>query len=171
MTRRRLPTRPKTIQLTSVELKDRCLEFLRRKFYPTQNVQFAKDRPKLLQWVVLWPATWFTKRGVRVSEEKYLEIFEGVFMDALIHGSTKITYFPAWLRQVIQAHFSHHGETYYEEAKLLRENALLNTILSGKLQPTNPAPDPVRELASAARLLKSKKKLPKTPPTTQLPLL
>lgn len=159
-------------QRTSEELRDRCLEFLRRKFYPEHNVQFAKDRPKLLAWVVLWPAVWFTKRGVRVTDAKYLELFEGVFMDALVHGATtKVTYFPAWLRQVIQSHFSHHGEAYYEEAKLLRENALIAGLLSGKIQPGKPAPDPVAELATAARLLRSKKKQPKQSQNSQLPLL
>jgi hypothetical protein len=107
----------------------------------------------------------------RVTTEKYREIFEGVFMDALIRGATQITYLPAWLAKTLQSHFDHHGETYYEEAKTIRENALLKGILSGKLQPGNPAPDPVTEMATAARLLKPAKRPAKKTPNSQLPLL
>jgi hypothetical protein len=159
-------------QETPQELRDACLDFLRRKFYSEQATAFLKDRPRLLAWVVLWPASWFNSRGVSFPPDKYREIFEGVFMDGLRFGNTgNITYLPAWLAKVIQSHFEHHGEEYYERAKSLRENALLKGILSGKLKPSEPTADPVRELAQAAALLKPKRKPAKTVKPSQLSLL
>jgi hypothetical protein len=64
MKRRQAPARR---QETPQELRDHCLDFLRRKFYPNHAVNFAKDRPRLLAWVVLWPAKWFNEKGVTVS--------------------------------------------------------------------------------------------------------
>jgi hypothetical protein len=169
------PPRRQTFQRkqeTPQELRDACLDFLRRKFYPEQATAFLKDRRRLLGWVVLWPAKWFNDRGVTVPTETYREIFEGVFMDGLRFGNTgNITYLPAWLAKVIQSHFEHHGEEYYERAKSLRENALLKGILSGKLKPSEPTADPVRELAQAAALLKPKKKPAKPVKPSQLSLL
>jgi hypothetical protein len=171
--------RPKTPrprpQQTSPELRDECLGFLERKFYEGRPRIFMKDRRRLLAWVVLWPAKWFNQRGVTVPADRYREIFMNVFMDGLRFGDTgNITYLPAWLAKIIQSHFSHHGEEYYDAAKLLRENDLLKGILSGKLQPMRwpvPARDPIREMAAAAALLKPKKKAPKRPVNAQLTML
>src|SRR6185369_17295894 len=91
-------------QLTSDELLNELLGFLQRKFYEGRAVAFQKDRRRLLEWVVLWPARWLDERGVTVASDKYREIFMSVFMDSLRFGDTaNITYLPAWLAKVIQS--------------------------------------------------------------------
>jgi len=163
-----LAKRPK--QPTPQELLDSLLDFLQRKFYQGYAVTFAKDRPRLLKWVVLWPAAWLNKRGVTLPADRYREIFMTVFMDTLRHGTTeKINYLPAYLATVIQRHFSHHEEEIYDEAKSIRnlvENAL---AITGKC--SQPAPDPVLDLATAASLLKPKKRHLSPSKTSQLDLL
>lgn len=164
--------KPPRKQQTSPELRDQCLDFLQRKFYQGHPVTFAKDRPRLLAWVVLWPAKWFNQRGVTVEPDRYFAIFSQVFMDGLRFGELeKITYLPAWLAKVIQSHFDHHGEDYYEAAKSIRENTLLKSILAGNLVAGIARPDPIRELAQAARLLEPKKKVKNTPVNDQLTML
>jgi len=144
--------RPIAKQPTPKELTDDLLGFLGRKFYAGEGVNFAKDRSRLLAWVVLWPAAWLQQRGVTISTENYRKIFMAVFMDALVHGSGKIQYRPAWLKQVIQSHFAMHGDEIYAEAKAVRtlvENAL---VLTGKCAMVA-RPDPIRELAAARSLV------------------
>lgn len=143
--------------MTSTEIRDEVLEFVRNKFYGGDPVGFAKDRKRLLGWVVLEPARWLDARGVTISGEEYRGLFldgrHGVLMEAIRHGAThEIRYRPAWLRQVIQSHLRMHGEELYERAKSARvlvENAL---SLAGRLT-QGARPDPVRELAQAATLL------------------
>jgi hypothetical protein len=169
--KRRKPIAPDRKQDTPQELSDDLLDFLHRKFYQTQTLQFAKDRPRLLAWVVLWPAKWFDERGVTVPTAKYKEIFMGVFMDGLRYGATdKIKYFPAWLAEVIQSHFAHHGEEYYEQAKATR-TATENALLMAQKLPAMEVTDPIRQLAQAARLLKPKKQAINAPKKDQLTLL
>lgn len=158
-------------QQTSPELLGACISFLQRKFYEGKDEAFAQDRQRLLQWVVCWPAKWLDERGITLSSDRYREIFFSVFMDGLRFGDTgKITYLPAWLAKVIQSHFAHHGDEIYDEAKSIRTLTESALILAGKL-PTLAAPDPVRELAQAARLLKPKKRAPNPPVKDQLTLL
>lgn len=112
----------------------------------------------MLAWVVLWPAAWLKQRGVTISTENYRKIFMAVFLDAMVHGTDKIKYRPAWLKQVIQSHFAMHGDEIYAEAKAVRtlvENAL---VLTGKCAPVA-RPDPMRELAAARALLTVRKPL------------
>ena len=154
----RPPVTPRAGQATSQELLDALCDFVRRKFYPTDPVEFAKDRPRLLKWVILYPAKWLDERSVTMPPDRYRAVLESVLMDALRFGATgQITYRPAWLAQVVQSHFRAHGEEYYETAKALRDLApnALRTILTNRVAPP---PDPVRELALAARLLKTKKR-------------
>lgn len=93
-------------QPTPQELRDELLGFLQRKFYPGQPVAFAKDRRRLLDWVILWPAKWLDDRGVTIPADRYRAIFMSVFMDGLRFGDTaNITYLPAWLAKCIQSHF------------------------------------------------------------------
>src|ERR1035437_2218454 len=105
-------------QQTSQELLDDLLGFLERKYYEGHRIEYLKDRRRLLAWVVLWPATWLHERGVTLPDERYRQIFMGVFMDALRLGDTgNIKYLPAWLAKVIQSHFAVHGDEIYEQAK------------------------------------------------------
>jgi hypothetical protein len=158
-------------QPTPKELLDELLDFIQRKFYQGRTVAFAKDRPRLLKWVVLWPATWLNKRGVTLPPARYREIFMAVFLDGIRFGTAdQITYFPAYLAKIIQSHFQHHEDEIYAEAKSMRnlvENAI---VIAGKSAQS--APDPVRELATASRLISVRKKpAPKPPVKAQLPLL
>lgn len=161
-------------QLTSDELTGKCLAFLQRKFYQGRDGEFSKQRQDLLRLVVLWPAKWFDDRAVTISADQYLKIFDSVFMDSIRFGDIEnLLYPPAWLAKVIHSHFDIHGEDYYRAAKSMRilaENAMLFA------QNRNPAlaPDPVREMAQAARLLKPRnhgKRAVSTPKKEQLNLL
>jgi hypothetical protein len=167
-------TRPsiKVTQPTPDDLVSSLLDFIRRKFYEGHPVPFAKDRQHLLKWVVLWPATWFNSRGVTVPPARYKEITESVLMDAIRFGqpSDTIKYLPAYLKHVLVAHFRHHGEAYYDEAKSARSLAEHAVLVAGQMV-VQRAPDAVRELAAAARLLKPRKAPSKPPIKSQLTLL
>lgn len=143
--------RPK--QITSQELRDDLLQFIRQKFYEADYVSFYKDTRLLLKWVVLWPASWFNKRGVTIPAARYKEILTGILMTAVRLGNTgAIRYRPAWLMKVVQSHFAIHGDEYYEAAKSIRNLAEHALLVAGKA--AQRAPDPVGELAAANRLLK-----------------
>lgn len=162
--------RPARKQPTPLELRDSLLDFLERKFYQGHRIQFLKDRQRLLAWVVLWPAKWLNERGVTIPADRYREIFMAVFMDSLRFGQVeKVTYFPAWLAKVIQSHFAIHGEDIYDEGKNLRTVIERTLLVAGKQQ--GHGPDPVRDLAQAARLLKAPKRPSKSPVKQQLTLL
>ena len=167
------PGRPSQRSLTSAELRDEILGFIQGKFYQGAAVEFSKDRPRLLSWVVLEPARWLDERGVTIASEQYRGLFldskAGVLMEAIRFGAThEIRYRPAWLRQVIQSHLRIHGDELYAAAKsaaVAIDNAL---SLAGRLTGVR-QPDPVRELAAAASLLKSPKRRPQpscTPPAS-----
>lgn len=140
-------------QPTPKELTDSCLDFLRRKFYnqPGDEKCFCQDRKHLLGWVVLWPASWLNKRGVTIHGDAYREIFNKVFMQAAAHATDKIKYRPAWMRMVIQSHFNIHGETYYEEAKAVRNQIEQALMLTKNV--AAPVADPVKEMAAARDIL------------------
>jgi hypothetical protein len=148
---------PRPTQTTSQELLDELCRFCRVKFYAEDAVEFAKDRPRLLEWVLLYPAGWLSSRGVTLPPARYRAILEGVLMDAVRYGNTsKVSYRPAWLRMVVKSHFACHGDEYYEEGKSMRN--LVDHALQVANQARGSRPDPVRELALAARLLKTKKR-------------
>lgn len=145
----RLNSRPK--QPTPKELTNGLLDLIRRKFYEGDSVAFAKDRSRLLAWVVLWPASWLNSRGVSITTDSYREVFSKVIMEAVIHGTEKVRYRPAWLKQVVQSHFKIHGEEIYNAAKSARslvETAMLLTGKSAHIQS-----DPMREMSVARSLI------------------
>ena len=162
---------PERHQPTPDALLAELLDFLQRKFYEGHAVNFTKDRRRLLDWVVLWPAKWLNERGVTLPAERYREIFFTVFMDGLVFGNVgQITYLPAWLAKVIQSHFQHHGDEIYQEAKSMRSMVEETMILTGKLAVRKA--DPVNTLAQAAALLRQPKKRSKIrPQKAQLSLL
>jgi len=146
------------------------MAFLRRQFYEGHPVEFLKDQRRLLAWVVLWPASWFEEKGVSIPDSQYKAIFMDVFMTALRMGDTgNITYLPAYLAKCIQSHFAVHGDEYYEQAKSIRTLAEHTLLSAGK--PTLARPDPVRELAVAARLVKASRPTRKPAKKEQLTLL
>ena len=151
-------------QPTPEELTDSCLSILRAKFYmlPGDEKCFAQDRKRLLKWVVLFPAAWLNSKGVTLHGDQYREIFVKTFIQAASHVQSKIQYRPGYLRHVIQEHFRHHGEDYYDQAKATRN--LLDQTMVALSQARPAAPDPVREMASARQILttgQAKKTTPK----------
>jgi hypothetical protein len=153
-------------QMTSEELTEACLTFLKRKFYSTETVAFAQDREKLLEWVVLWPASWLDEREITIPVERYREIFMKVMMDAVVHGNERIKYRPAWLRQVIQSHFDIHGEEIYNAAKNVRTIAE-SILLSAGRAAVPQAVDPIRQMAQARAILLAAKSQAKTKPVKE----
>ncbi len=162
-------------QPTSPELTEELLRFIQVKFYPDDPVEFTKDKPRLLRWVVFEFARWLERRGVTLRPARFLEIIrDNVLMEALRHGNTgNIAYRPGYLRMVVQRHLAHHGEEYYEEGKSIR--TLAETALLAAQRPNVPAPDPIRDLAQADRLLgqalRQKKRPVDAPIKRQLTLL
>ena len=168
---RRPKSRPRSQQPTPEVLLAQLLDFLQRKFYQGHPVNFAKDRRRLLDWVVLWPAKWLNERAVTIPPDRYREIFYCVFQNALAFGNTNgITYLPAYLAKVIQSHFAHHEEEIYQEGKNLRTMVEETLLATGKLVAER-QPDPVLDLARAARLLAPKRHAVKAPQKAQLTLL
>lgn len=171
---RRKAEQPARRQLTPDELLGRCLAFLQRKFYQGQDRAYSKDRQRLLKWVVLWPAKWLDERAVSIPPDQYYDTFISVFQDALNFGDLEnITYLPAWLAKVIQSHFDHHGDDIYQRAKSLR--TLCDAAQKSLTNLPRRAPDTVRELASASRLIRprnhGKRKVVSAPKKEQLNLL
>lgn len=161
-------SKPRSHQPTPLELRDELLRFISSQFYPGRTLQFTKDTPRLLKWVVLKLAEYLDERGVSIGTDRYLEIMRGILMDALRFGDTgNITYLPAWLGKVVESHLRIRGEQYYDEGKALRNHldAALKTARSG-VQGRNP----VHEMATASRLLKAKKRPINSPSKHQLNL-
>ena len=85
-----------------------CLRSCNASFMRVIPSVIAKDKRRLLLWLVLWPAKWLRTRGVSVTDDKYREIFTNVMVLALQMGNTGgITYRPAWLFQS----FAHTNDT------------------------------------------------------------
>ena len=150
---------------------DELLRFVESKFYEGDPISFVKDRRRLLQWVILRPAQWLDDRGVTISTEAYRQILvDKILMTAVRHGDTgNIRYRPAWLAKAVESHLDHHGEEYYESAKAIRAVVEHTLLVAGRLAQAKS--DPIRELATARRLLAVKKKAPKRPRNGQLTLL
>lgn len=169
------PNRLPVKQPTSPELLEELLRFIQTKFYPSDPVQFCKDKPRLLSWVIFEFATWLEDKDLTLPPARYLAIMrDTILMDAVRHGNTGgIAYRPAWLRAVVQSHLAHHGEEYYEEAKSIRTLADHAVWVAGRA--IRPAADPIRDLATTAKLLsiarRSKKQPQKPALKAQLTLL
>lgn len=160
--------RPK--QITSVEVRDALLDLIQRKFYEADPIAFTKDHKRLLEWVILWPAVWLNQRGVSVANDDYRKIVSDILIEAAAHGNTsKVNYRPAWLRFVVQSHFDHHGEEYYNKAKSVRSLADHQLLMLGKIQP-KVQDAVVPAFVEASRLLKTKKRTVRHETTKQTTL-
>lgn len=163
MSRRQQAVRRQSQQAPQ-EVRDAILGFIRGKLYsdcPEDHLAFTKDIPRLLEWVVLWPATWLDERGVTLESDRYQAIVLGAIMEGIRHGNTgKIAYRPAWLGRVVQSHFAHREDEIYGEAKALR-TALDSTLRTlGAVAAASKPADPVRDLAAAHQLLRARKARP-----------
>lgn len=140
------------VQQTPQAVLDALLGLVRRKFYQDDDSSFFKDKWHLLQWALLWPAReWFRPKAVELPPDRYQAILSEVIINAAMHGAEKVKYRPAWLAQVIQSHFSVHGDEYYEEAKAIRTQVERELLMLGKL-PTKVA-SVVTDFTAASRLL------------------
>lgn len=168
------PHRPQRKQPTPDELRDKILHFIQTHFYQGQAVEFAKDRRRLLEWVVLKLAVYLDDKAVSISTERYLQIMmDEVLMPALRCGDTgNITYLPAWLGKTVESHLRIHGEDYYNEGKARRDNIQTHLAVAlNACQVGLQARDPIREMADASRLLKTPKRVVKPVKKEQLNLL
>lgn len=160
-------TLPRQKQPTPEAVRDAVLLVIERQFYRDHRVAFLKDRRRLLEWVVLWPATWMDERGVTISPARYQEILigpKGILIEALRHGETgQIGYLPGWLRQCVQSHFKFNGERIYEEAKSVQ--AIADHVLLQVGRSAAPQADPIRQLADAAKLLSAPRPKPRRAPS------
>ena len=158
---------PRQKQPTPEAVRDAVLLVIERQFYRDHRVAFLKDRGRLLQWVVLWPATWLDERGVTISPARYQEILigpKGILIEALRHGETgQIGYLPGWLRKCVQSHFKVHGERLYQEAKSVQ--AIADHLLLQVGRTTAPQVDPIRQLSDAAKLLAVPRPKPRRAPS------
>lgn len=160
--RHRIPPSPRPKQELPADILADLLRSVRHQFCPdVPDKQWYKDQP-FLRRVLTWPASWFNKKGVTVSPERYREILiKEIFIPIQQKGHTSVVkYWPGYLLKCIQEHFSHHGETYYAEAKAMRaqtERALMAFRPREGAVPPAPGPDPIETLAAAHRILKTHK--------------
>lgn len=125
------PQLPKVAQPVPEEVMADLLSFIELKFYPGHRVSFEKDKKRLVDWVIRFPARWLYKRGVTLETARYRQLLQDVLMDALRHGNFgQIKYLPGYLRSVVESHFDHHEDEIYEEAKALRRmtDAIVTTL-------------------------------------------
>lgn len=163
------PIQVRARQPVASEIKDSICDFICRHYYPGERVRFLKDQTFLLREVVLWPAKWFDTRGVTIPGQRYQDLMissgkpPGILMDALRYGDPP-KYPPAYLMACVQRHFDVHGESLYEEAKSV--TWAIDRVISGlQSTATLAPPDPIRDLARAANLLRPRKRSVYAPET------
>lgn len=135
---------------------DTLLGFIRSHWYQGAPLDvFAKDRPRLLEWVVFEAAGRLDEAAVTLPGDRYLAIHLTILREALTHGG-RPTYVPAYLRHVVQSHWRIQWERYYEEAKAItpRIEECLRDLAAG----VGRRPDPVRELAQAQDLIATRRR-------------
>lgn len=146
---------PKVEQPMPEELVAGLVDFVYRKFYRDHPDTFAKDKGRLLQWVIFAPAKWLHERGVTLPPSRYKVILERILMDALANCTdfAAIKYLPGFLKVTIERHFAMHGDEYYDEAKNIRNLADNALAVLGKLRA--PERDAVAEMVNMCKLLKA----------------
>lgn len=157
-------SRPRRKQQTPEELISTIMGFIGRHWYGGDVVRLAKDRPRLLSWVVLKPAKFLDDRGVTVASETYQSLFldakEGLLMEALRHGEqAQVKYPPAYLGTVIDAALRIQGDRLYERAKsetARHAGGIAEQFAQALAGRPQTGPDPVRQMAQAASLLRSR---------------
>jgi hypothetical protein len=161
-----------------VEIVDDILQIIRSKFYQGADPKnWFQDLSILKRMVVLWPATWLTKKGVTLPGSRYKEILITVLLDIAANTKTEVKYMPRYLAHCVQKYFAHHGDEIYDEAKALRkisENVLLgltaNRAVASAEADARQFTDALSQAAQILSSAKRKKKLqPK--PAAQLSLL
>ena len=102
------------------------------------------------------PAKYLADRGVSLSEARYRQILMDQITGIKQHGDTaKIKSFCGYFLHCIQKHMQIHGERYYNEGKVARNQ--VDKVLS-RIQPGQAAPDQdntTERLAELHAMLKS----------------
>jgi hypothetical protein len=143
-------------EVVSTEIVDTLLGFIRSHWYREASPEaFAKDRSRLLDWVVFEAAADLDEKAVTLPGARYLEIHMTILREALTHGG-RATYPPAYLRHVVQSHWRIHGETYYDEAKKVTPR--IEDLLRDAAGAVARRPDPIRDLATAKKLLQTQRR-------------
>jgi len=163
---------PRPTQQTPGDLVDELLAFIRHQFCAEidRDAWFRRNRPFLLQRVILWPARFMTQKGFVLPPERYKQIMYTILRTVQQSGDTaKVSYWPAYLAKCVQSHWQKRWHLYYEESKTL--SAAVPAVLSGLARlPIAPEPNKVEQMAAAQRLLTVRLRRCKTP-EKQLPLL
>lgn len=157
---------PRPQQEIGAEIVNELLASIRNQFYADDpQKRWFQDRQFILRRVVLWPATWLNKRGVTLPPERYRAILMDVFQEIKRHGSTgAVKYWPGYLLHCVQEHFKHHGDDYYEEGKSMRSAVEHSMLAFRRAKDSKVSPDPVKEMAAAAAIVRVPKRRPKQPP-------
>lgn len=104
--------------------------------------------------VVLWPARFITGKRFTITADRYEQIMMEIF-DGIKRKGTQgaIRRWPGYLMKCVQSHFEINWETYYQEAKGVRNIAMHALVNLGKVQAEDKT---VETLAMAQRVLSAK---------------
>ena len=154
-------TDPRQKQETPAAVVAELLEMIRTQFYGDANGHtWGRDQHYIRREVVLWPASWLSKRGVALPLAKYRSLLVEKLVDVKRHCATaEFTYFPAYLAACVQSHFKHHEDEIYEAAKTIR--GPLDSVL-GKLPAAVSAPTS-EPLAEAHAVLAGRQRAQRRP--------
>ena len=108
------------------------LDEIRARLYDRRawSERFYPERDMLIS-AITWLATWFKKRGVAPSGQRYRAIIARVVQDIDRHMRIdRPKCMALYFHGCLQKHMQHQGETYYNEAKALRNivQAVTRTI-------------------------------------------
>lgn len=116
-----------------------------------QNYHFIRRN------VVLWPARFICNvKKFTIPGPRYEQIMRKIFEDIKRKGTSDVVAFwPGYLMKCVQEHWQHNWETYYDEAKGVRNIALHALATIGKVDFEDKT---VEALAMAHRVLSQAKK-------------
>lgn len=103
---------------------------------------------------------------------RYRAIYDQIITGIVQHGHLAQVKYPcAYLLHVVQKHLQHHGDTYYEEGKSLRNSLdLVVHRAAAKAARRAAAPDPTVEvLAQVHAAITTRRRRPKPPAPTLQP--
>jgi len=84
------------------------------------------SQQQLVKKALLYPAAWLKRREVEIPAERYQAILEGILDTIKAKGNLdQVHYISRYLFHCVQQHIAHHGDTYYEEGKAIRNRVSL----------------------------------------------
>jgi hypothetical protein len=138
-----------------------ALEEIRARLYDRRawGARFFQERDMLIS-AITWLATWFKKRGVAPSAQRYRAIIARVVQDIDRHMKVDQPKCMAlYFHHCLQKHMQHQGENYYDEAKALRNviQAVTRTVTARQATATA-SQAPVETLADIYSQLAAKRR-------------